>query len=181
MHRGLLVLALAAGLSGCLSGPLIQAEVTRGVYVGRQPTSAPDYDLLKARGVRTILSLQAMPWDVVPESVAAQRAGLAFVNVPMLAVPWPPPSEARIRRVLTTMADPARQPVFVHCRLGTDRAAMVTGLYRVYYLGWSPQEAWARMLDVHFQVHGLYGYGAYFWKHTERPDWAIATTSGNRR
>jgi len=176
-----LILLLVAGMTGCLNRPLIEQEVTHGVYVGRQPTSPPDYALLKARGVKTILSLQAMPWDVLPERVAAERAGLTFINVPMLAVPWPPPSESRIRRVLTAMADPARQPIFVHCRLGTDRAAMVTGLYRVYYLGWSPQEAWDRMLDVHFQVHGLYGYGAYFWRHATRPEWATATTSGTPR
>lgn len=181
LRRGALVLLLAAGLTGCLNGPLIQQEVDRGVYAGRMPTSDADFQTLKARGVRTILSLQAMPWDVWPESAGARRAGLTFVNVPLLAVPWPAPSEARMRRVLTTMADPARRPIFVHCRMGSDRAAMVTGLYRVYYLGWSPQDAWARMLDGHFQVHGLYGYGTYFWSHTTPPDWATAKASGTPR
>jgi len=171
--RWLLPLLLLAGTTGCLSKSMIAEELDHGVYVGRMPWTYPkDFDELKAHGVRTIVSLQAMPWDVWPEETHASLAGIDFIDVPMLAMPWPPPSEESVRRVLTTMADPARQPVFLHCRLGTDRAAMIVGLYRIYYLGWSPEAAWKEMRAVHFQTHGLYGYGRYFWQHTKPPEWA---------
>jgi hypothetical protein len=172
LARSLLAALLLAGTSGCITGPLIVEEVDRGVYSGRMPTSSRDYEALKARGVRTILSLQAMPWDVWPVSRDAPQAGFTFVNVPLLAVPWHSPSERDIRRVLTMMADPARRPIFVHCRLGNDRAAMLAGLYRIYYLGASPQEVWTRLVADGFEEWGLHGYKTYFWSHTEPPAWA---------
>ena len=70
------------------------------------------------------------------------------------------------------LSDPALRPIFVHCLLGKDRTALITGLYRVYYQDWTPEAAWAEMLRSGFHVRPtLRGFETYFWGHTKKPDW----------
>ncbi|HEV2392790.1 MAG TPA: hypothetical protein VG146_10555 [Verrucomicrobiae bacterium] len=126
---------------------------------------------LRQQGVRTILSLQTMPWDIWPESRKARHYGLEYRNVPILASPLEPCDE-QVRQALLTLADPSLQPVFVHCLLGEDRNVFVVGLYRMYYQHWTPQAAWDEMIRSGFHsALRLRGFTTYFWKHTQIPNW----------
>lgn len=175
--------AVAVGLScaGCATGPkpLVATEVSPGILVGRQPRDQADYDALRARGVRTILSLQALPWDVAWGRRHAQSSGFAFRSAPVIASPLKP-SERRVEEALLTLRDPALRPIYLHCKLGRDRAAMIVGLYRVYYQGWTPEAAWDEMLRSGFKVRwSLRGLRTYFWSHSQKPEWVKRAGEGS--
>ncbi len=140
--------------------------------MGHKPSGKAGFEALRARGVRTILNLESMPWDIWPERRQALCNGLEFRNVPILAAPLAP-REERVREALLILTDPLLQPVFVHCYLGEDRSNFIIGLYRVYFQGWTPQAAWNEMLRSGFHTRfTLRGLSAYFWRHSATPDWA---------
>jgi protein tyrosine/serine phosphatase len=129
----------------------------------RSPRTQADFDALKARGVRTILSLQQEPWDIWPERRHARRHGFQYRNVPIFASPLVP-SQKRVKQALLVLNDPSLRPIFVHCLLGKDRNTFIIGLYRVYFQDWTPEAAWAEMLRSGFRVRlTLRGFETYFW------------------
>ncbi len=172
----LLVVCLCSGCATrATSFPIVQ--VAPGIYAGHKPWRPSHFAALRAHGVKTILNLEDLPWDVWPELWQARRNGLDYRNVPIVALPLPP-SEKRVRQALQILSDPSLQPVFVHCFLGEDRSAFVVGLYHVYYENWTPAAAWEEMLRSDFHAaFRLRGLSSYFWHHTQRPIWAEAVPS----
>jgi rhodanese/phosphatase family protein len=61
-----------------------------------------------------------------------------------------------MRRLIALVTDPARQPVFIHCRNGSDRTGTAIAVYRVAVEGWSREEAIDEM------VQGGYGFKRLF-------------------
>jgi protein-tyrosine phosphatase len=175
--RTMLSLALLCG--GCLTQPhqFPVVEVSPGIFEGPKPRSQADFDALRAKGVRTILSLEMMPWDIGPERRHAQRNGIRYRDVPILASPLEP-SEKRVKAALLALHDRSLRPVFIHCLLGEDRNVFIVGLYRIYFQDWTPPAAWAEMLrsDFHDSLR-LRGFTTYFWSHTRKPDWVKALRS----
>ena len=148
------------------------AEVSLGIFRGSKPTTQADFDFLKAHGVRAILSLQTLPWDIFTERRHARENKIEYRNVYIPAL-FLAPSERHVKEVLLTLADPSLHPIFIHCRLGRDRTGMIVGLYRIYYQNWTPEAAWDEMLRLGFKVDWtLRGLQTYFWRHTQKPDWA---------
>lgn len=147
-------------------------EVSAGIYQGCQPRTRADFDQLRQAGVRTILSLQTFRYHTWPERRRAARSGISFVNIPVLASPLAP-KEKEIRDALLALSEPSLRPVYIHCLYGRDRAAMVLGLYRVYYENWTPEAAWQEMVRQDFTVGwNLRGFETFFWKHARtRPPW----------
>ena len=125
--------------AGCASEPkqFPVIEVSPGIFEGYKPRTRADFQALKASGVRTILSLQQMPWDVWPEARQARENGLEYRDVPILASPLPP-NEKRVKQALLVLDDRSLRPIFVHCLLGKDRNTFIIGLYRVYFQDWTP-------------------------------------------
>ncbi len=152
-------------------------QVAPGIFEGYKPRTQADFNALRARGIRTILSLEALPWDIGPERRHAQQNGFLYYNTPIAATPLPP-SEKRVKAALQVLANQSLRPTFMHCMLGEDRTTFVAGLYRMYYEDWTPETAWAEMLRNHFHVRlTLRGFDTYFWRHTRRPDWARVTVT----
>ena len=48
---------------------------------------------------------------------------------------------------MATLRDRKLHPIYFHCAYGRDRTALVAGLYKMYYLGMSEQDAWRYMLE----------------------------------
>ena len=166
------ILAAVLG-AGCASPPkpYLITTVSPGIYSGRKPERPADFDQLEARGVRTVLSLEWLPWDILPERRHTQKRGMAYCNVPILASPLAP-REKRVKAALLILRDPARRPIFIHCYAGEDRNALIVGLYRIYYEGWTPEAAWEAMRRSGFHSRwSLRGFTSYFWKHTQIPEW----------
>jgi protein-tyrosine phosphatase len=168
---------LAAVLSeGCVIPPkrFLVHQVSSGIFIGTQPTKEKDFEILRTNGIRTVVSLQSLPWNVRNTRHMADARGMNFRHIPIPA--WPlEPSERRVREAVLTLKDKSLQPMFVHCYLGHDRAALVVGLYRIYYENWTPDEAWAEALRNGFKLNwALHGLRSYFWCHCQKPDWCRA-------
>ncbi len=170
----LIVIPVMLLAGGCATSPkpFAMHEVAPGIYEGRKPWTQRGFDALRAHGVRTILNLEDMPWDVYPEMWQAHHNGLEYRNIPILAAPVAP-SEKRVTEALQILADPSLRPIFVHCFLGEDRSSFIIGLYRMYFQHWTPAAAWNEMLQSDFHVaFRLRGLRRYFWRHTRIPAWA---------
>ncbi len=165
---------------GCATSPkpFAMHEVAPGIYEGRKPWTQRGFDALRAHGVRTILNLEEMPWDVYPEMWQARRNGMEYRNIPLLAAPIAP-SEKRVTQALQILSDPSLRPIFVHCFLGEDRSTFLIGLYRMYFQHVAPAAAWTEMRRWGFHVaFRLRGLRRYFWHHTQTPAWAKVVSQG---
>lgn len=166
---------------GCVAArrPLVTTQVSPGIFTGRQPRDQVDYEALKAQGVRTILSVQVLPWDVARGRRQAELFGITFRNIPVPASVLKP-RESLIKQALMTLRDRSLRPIYLHCKLGRDRAVLIVGLYRIYFENWTPEAAWEEMLRSGFKVRwSLRGLRAYFWSHCQKPEWVNETGGGS--
>ena len=126
------------------------AEVEPGFSRGGRP-SEEGIRALAARGYRTVVSLR----HDEEERARVLAAGMEYVEVPMKAglLGAPEPTGDQARAFLAVVGDPARRPVFVHCRRGKDRTGVMVALYRVARCGWTAEEAIEEMNDRGMSVH----------------------------
>jgi protein tyrosine/serine phosphatase len=126
-----------------LAGLPNAGRVTPGIYRGAQPEAA-GYATLKALGVKTVINLRTS----LNEQRAVEAAGMRYLEVPIEMSQEG--LQAKTDRVVTLMADPANQPVFVHCRQGQDRTGIVVAAYRMRQQQWPLASAEAEMQDFGF-------------------------------
>ncbi len=125
-------------LSGDLPGLANVGRVAPGIYRGAQPEGA-GYTTLKKMGIRTIINLRTS----MSEKKEVEAAGMQSFEVPMeMSRDGLRP---KVDRVVALMADPANQPVFVHCRQGQDRTGIAVAAYRMKIQGWPLADAEAEM------------------------------------
>jgi protein tyrosine/serine phosphatase len=125
-------------LSGALPGLANVGRVAPGVYRGAQPEAA-GYATLQKMGIRTVINLRVS----MSERAAVEAAGMQSFEVPMEMSR--DGLRAKVDRALGLMADPANQPVFVHCRHGQDRTGIVVAAYRMKMERWPLADAEAEM------------------------------------
>lgn len=109
-------------------------------------------NMLRKVRPRTVVSLiddaervdPEKPEFAAEEALLAGRGDVAFERVVVPLGGWP--DEAAIGRFLAIAADPARQPVVVHCAQGVRRTGMMVAAYQMSVLGWSKQRAKAELL-----------------------------------
>jgi protein-tyrosine phosphatase len=185
MKQAQVFLALLAALmllDGCASPchDFSFHEDMPGIFVGCRPRHQADFDQLRQRGIRTIISYETFTWHVAPERKKAERNKLAFVNVPVFAFPTVP-SEESMEQAVRVLADASLRPVYVHCLYGRDRTAVILGLYKVYYEGATPQEAWNHMLRSGYKSNywSLWGFNRYFWTHAAQTHMGVAEPPSN--
>lgn len=123
--------------------------VTPVLLRGAAPTPKGLEDLQKM-GVKTIIDLRIAPKTVAKERAQLDRMGVHFINLPMSGEP---PTEAQIQTFLKTIADPAQQPVFVHCQHGADRTGTMIGIYREHVTGWPYDQTYKEMRKYGFNPH----------------------------
>jgi protein tyrosine phosphatase (PTP) superfamily phosphohydrolase (DUF442 family) len=123
--------------------------VTPMLLRGAAPTPA-GLDSLQKMGVKTIIDLRIAPKTVAKERAQLDRMGVHFLNLPMSGEP---PTEAQIQTLLKTIADPAQQPVFVHCQHGADRTGTMIGIYREHVMGWPYERTYKEMRRYGFNPH----------------------------
>lgn len=137
-----------AGLTGCAGLAPHRAvpalpqfvQVDEGLSRGGQPTTEGVRQLSRL-GVRTIVNLRHHSAVMDQERQLAESLGMRWINIPIWA--WSGPSDAQLRRFLAIASDTAARPVFVHCRLGRNRAGMMVAVYRIAHDGWTPARAYA--------------------------------------
>jgi protein tyrosine phosphatase (PTP) superfamily phosphohydrolase (DUF442 family) len=172
-----LFIALLAGIfcSGC-AGPknFRVTEVSPGIFVGAEPRKKTDFKVLQQHNVHTVLSLECLPWTIARERERVKKRGMEFRHVFIPASPVEP-EERRVKQALLILHDSSQRPIYVHCYLGHDRAALIVALYRIYYEGWAVDDAWAGARHAGLKIAWpLRGLKDYFWEHTQTPEWAKA-------
>jgi protein tyrosine/serine phosphatase len=115
------------------------------LYRGAQPGKA-GFEELEGMGVRTVVNVRNFSF----ERSTCERSGLDYVSIPMRA--WSLGDEEVIA-FLRVALDPARQPVFVHCKHGADRVGALVAAYRVVVQGWSREEAVEEMTEGGYGFH----------------------------
>jgi len=122
------------------------AQVSRNLYRGGA-ADAVGYRTLKQMGVRTIVDLQEFHSDLS----ALKGLGLRYVALPMN------PAEIEdedVAMFLQVVRDPACQPIFIHCRAGSDRTGVLVAIYRVIEQHWPVEQA-AKELPL-FGFHDVF-------------------------
>jgi protein tyrosine/serine phosphatase len=127
-------------------------KVNDRYYRGSQPKES-DYAQLVTLGVKAIIDLRHIPDDSVKQS--AERAGLRYINVPMLVRGYPPAELAP--RFLALVNDPKNWPVYVYCHGGRHRTGVMTAIYRMAVEDWDLQRAYAEMRQYGF--YKRWGHG----------------------
>ncbi|HWE01792.1 MAG TPA: hypothetical protein VG326_05230 [Tepidisphaeraceae bacterium] len=74
-----------------------------------------------------------------------KERGVAVVRIPVRLGGWP--SNADVQRFLSVAADPANQPVLVHCDQGVRRTAMMVAAYQESILGMDRNQAKEQILS----------------------------------
>ena len=114
------------------------ARVDAGIFRGGQPGEYGIGELARL-GIRTVLNLRHDTGRVEEERALAESAGLRFIHAPLS--PLGQPDHAAVETILDQLTDPANQPIFVHCKRGSDRTGTVIACYRIREQGWSVEQA----------------------------------------
>ena len=134
-------------------------RVAPGVLRGAQP-GKDGYATLKSMGVKTVIDMRTSE----SEKAYVEAAGMKAIAIPIEMTR--DGLKEKVDRVVALMADPANQPVYVHCRHGQDRTGIVVAAYRMKQQGWSLADAETEMqafgfndVWVNFKKF-IRGYGA---------------------
>jgi protein tyrosine phosphatase (PTP) superfamily phosphohydrolase (DUF442 family) len=121
--------------------------VSQDFWRGAAPSSQ-GLEELANMGVKTIIDLRMAGSGVSEEAQQAQRLGLNFHHIPLI---YKRPSDLQIAQFLNIINDPAKQPVYVHCRFGSDRTGTMVGVFRVVNQHWQFKETYDEMRQHHFK------------------------------
>ena len=114
-------------------------------YRGSRPKDQ-DYAALAALGIHTIIDLTDNSREY--EQPAVERAGLKYVNIPMVDKSYP--SMDQVNAFLKVVDDPATGKFFVHCAGGRHRTGVMGAVYRFTHDHWSLDQAMAEMNQFEF-------------------------------
>lgn len=148
-------LASSSAFVGYFRRPLLAGNwgvVDEGrVYRGAQPVGDV-LGMIRGRGIATVLNLRGGgpddPWYAA-EVEATRRAGVDFYDLPMSATKRPG------RRELLTLLDlfgRCEYPLLIHCKSGSDRTGLASGLYLMARRGVPPERAEAAFSLAHGHV-----------------------------
>ena len=87
-------------------------QVSTDICTGAQP-AVTHYELLKARGVKTVLNLRTPGehrWE--EEKKLVEDLGMKYINIPVV---YREPKDSDIDEFLKVTDDPANRPLFIHC------------------------------------------------------------------
>jgi tyrosine-protein phosphatase SIW14 len=126
-----------------LSGLSNVGRVAPGIYRGAEP-DADGYATLKKMGIKTVIDMRTSE----SEKALVEGAGMKAVAMPIEMSRNG--LKARVDSLVTMLADPANQPVYIHCRHGQDRTGIVVAAYRMKVEGWSLKDAESEMQSFGF-------------------------------
>lgn len=124
-----------------------EAEIAPGVWRSNHPTKAR-LKRLKARGLRTVLSLRGDPGAAhnATERIWCAELGLTLIQVGMSDKHAP--KRATLLELIETFRQ-AETPLLIHCKSGADRAGLASAIYLMTMQGVPLPEA-RRMLSLRF-------------------------------
>ena len=129
-------------------------QVNDHIYRGGQP-KGDNYRQLAAAGIKTIIDLRAD--SEANEKVAAERAGLHYINLPLEPKQYPTVESAG--KFLELVRNEANWPVYVHCAGGRHRTGSMLAVYRMENDHWTIDQAYDEMKQYDFYTRS--GHGCY--------------------
>jgi protein tyrosine/serine phosphatase len=136
-------------------------QVEPWFYRGGRPQ--PDgLTKLFSMNIKTIVSLERGWFEREPDTVKREREFAVEHNITFIHIPMHPffrPEREDILKTLNVIMDPANQPVFVHCRRGSDRTGIVVAAFRIQYQGWTSGQAQNEM-----EQHGFRYISLFWWR-----------------
>ena len=146
-------------------------------YRGGRPKDE-DYAALAALGIHTIIDLTDNSREY--EQPAVERAGLKYVNIPMVDKSYP--SMDQVNAFLKVANDPATGKFYVHCAGGRHRTGVMGAVYRFTHDHWTLDQAMAEM--NHYEFGSGVGHGkqkqfvADYWQQLQsKQSNVVATTA----
>jgi hypothetical protein len=126
------------------------AEIEPGLSRGGHP-SDEGIDYLRSHHYRTVVAF----WTGKGEREKLAAAGIALVELPMRAGLFSadPPTKTQLDEFLKVASDPARRPLFFHCRRGRDRTGAMAAIYRMERQAWRRSDAVEEMKAFGFSTH----------------------------
>lgn len=127
-------------------------QVDEHLYRGQQPTDH-GFELLKAKGVKTVVDLRHTKDQIAHEKEVVEKLGMKFVSIPINCLL--PVSQAPVQAWVKVFSDPANGPIFVHCAHGRDRTGTMTAVYRMQVDHWKFKQAYAEMKEKGYRTFWL--------------------------
>jgi tyrosine-protein phosphatase SIW14 len=113
-------------------------QVNATLFRGGQPGEG-GFQRLASLGIKTVINLRDDDERERAEEAEVRAAGLRYFNISLDGLGRP--SDEKIERVLAIINAPENQPVFVHCKRGSDRTGTVIAVYRISHDGWTSEQA----------------------------------------
>jgi protein tyrosine phosphatase (PTP) superfamily phosphohydrolase (DUF442 family) len=126
-------------------------QVSSVLYRGARPTREGVAELARM-GVKTIIDFQTS-LDRPSAEDDVSGTGIQLVHIGFHA--WHPEDDDVVR-FLRAATDESKQPLFVHCRHGSDRTGMMCAIYRIVVEGWTKDQAISEMTDGGFGFHPIW-------------------------
>lgn len=118
-------------------------EITPKLYRGGQPTEA-GFEELARMGIGVVVDGRELHWG---EGKKVNRLGMQYVHLPWYCLF---PKDKTFAQFLALIRDNPHKKIFVHCRLGDDRVAMMVAAYRMAVERWTAEEAMREMQSTGF-------------------------------
>src|SRR6266480_3373808 len=138
-------------------------KVSDKLYRGAQPLNGAAKKLAEL-GVKTIVNLRGEEDLSRVEQKEVETAGLRYFNVGMPGLSAP--SDEQVNRVMAIIDNPENQPVFIHCKRGSDRTGTIAAVYRMSHDGWNAERATAeaKHYGMSWAEFGMKGYISDYYK-----------------
>lgn len=136
-------------------------EITPELYRGGQPTEV-GFEALARMGIGIIVDGRELHWG---ERKKVERLGMKYVHIPWYCLF---PTDKVFAKFLAVIRENPHKKIFVHCRLGDDRVAMMVASYRMAVQHWTADQAMREMqatgfsFSHHFLCPRLAGYERSF-------------------
>jgi protein tyrosine phosphatase (PTP) superfamily phosphohydrolase (DUF442 family) len=119
-----------------------------GFYRSAQP-SAEGMRELKKMGVKSVVNLRLLHSD----RDEIHGTSLGYLHLPIRT--WKL-KEKHVLKFLRWAIDPARKPVLLHCKHGSDRTGTMAAFYRMVVQNWSKEKAILEMKEGGFGYHAVW-------------------------
>ena len=141
---------LVAGNAPAQAGTNEHTVASERVYRSGQLTSKELEQSIRAKGIRTVISLRGGDegdrW-FRDETAVCDRLGVRHVRLGFSATKLPNPDQLR---QLLDAYDHAEYPVLIHCRAGSDRTGMAAAVYQACYAGLPVDRARRQQLSLRY-------------------------------
>ncbi|MFC1584278.1 tyrosine-protein phosphatase [Fibrobacterota bacterium] len=115
------------------------AEVDKNLFRGAQP-DPKDYQFLKDLGIKKVINFRTEEDLAADERGKVESLGMEYVHIPWEI--YASYDHAAFVRFFEAIKDKDENPVFFHCRRGSERTGVMSGAYKMKFSGMSFEDAY---------------------------------------